>query len=275
MASSLKSRLEAQSEFERYECKYVVHPAQIPAIREFLRTFCIPDPNAEGDLPFYTLSTLQLDSAALDLHRAKSREAVNRFKLRIRNYGSGADGPFFPEIKRKIKGVVAKSRLMLPRDCWGPEFLRTPPEDLPCRNRHEALNLAEFQRLARLLDARPVMWIQYDRESYLGRSDRYARVTFDVRLRYARARGWERPAPPWTFRPFDLGPVFDQPFSGVILELKTYRDAPLWMVELTERFNLIRVGFCKYSAAIEQEQRCLGYSETCGSDHILYSVVGI
>ncbi len=275
MDNPLKSRLEAQSEFERYECKYAVHPAQLPAMREFIRTFCIADPNAEGDLPFYTLTTLQLDNATLDLHRAKAREAVNRFKLRIRSYGSGAEGPFFPEIKRKIKGVIVKSRALLPRDCWGPEFLRTPVSDLPCRNRHEALNVAEFQRLTNLLGARPVMWIQYDRESYLGRVDRYARLTFDYRLRYAPARDWALPAPAWRFRRMDFGAATDTPYSGVILELKTYRDAPLWMVELTERFDLVRIGFCKYSAAIDQEQRMAGCGECGVTEDAVYSVVGI
>ena len=39
-------------------------------------------------------------------------------------------------------------------------------------------------------------------------------------------------------------------FSGVVLELKAMSNVPEWLVELVEKFNLARVGNCKYSSAI-------------------------
>jgi hypothetical protein len=40
------------------------------------------------------------------------------------------------------------------------------------------------------------------------------------------------------------------PFSGVVLELKTLSDAPVWMIDLIQHFALERTGNCKYSTAI-------------------------
>ncbi|MEZ5300587.1 MAG: hypothetical protein R3F11_08000 [Verrucomicrobiales bacterium] len=36
---------------ERFEQKYVIHPALVPKIPGILRPFCIPDPNGKGEIP--------------------------------------------------------------------------------------------------------------------------------------------------------------------------------------------------------------------------------
>ena len=61
----------------------------------------------------------------------------------------------------------------------------------------------------------------------------------------------------------DTPTALNRPHSGVILELKTFSDTPWWMVEMTRRFNLVRVGFCKYSAGLRLESLFSGsaYSE--------------
>ncbi len=255
---------ESKSELERHEAKYIVEPRLIPQIREFIRPFCVPDPNADGDPPEYHITTLQLDSFTLALHRAKDLEAVNRFKLRCRTYGLEGTSPVFLEIKRKIKGIIVKSRVVIPREYWGPGlFQREFPSDLPFRSRHERFNFIEFRRLMHVLDARPVMLIRYTRESYMGRNDTYARITFDRRLCYCPAQGWALPPQGVRWRPMDSSMALRRPYSGFILELKAYRDAPEWMVEMTERFNLVRTGFCKYSTAMRLESLYSGaeYSE--------------
>jgi hypothetical protein len=261
--STRPKQREAQSVLERYEAKYIVEPSLIPQIREFIQPFCAPDPNADGDPPEYIITTLQLDSHDLVLHRAKDDESINRFKLRCRTYGTDGTAPVFVEIKRKIKGVIVKSRTFVPREHWGPHLFKGPASEFPFRSLHEKLNLAEFRRLMSAIGARPVMLIRYVRESYLGRNDNYARLTFDRRLCYCPARGWELPPQNVRWRSMDSETALRRPYSGLILELKTYRDAPMWMVELTERFSLVRAGFCKYSTAVRMESLYSGaeYSE--------------
>jgi len=271
----VEKQREQQAELERHEAKYIIHPSFVPEIREFIRPFCKPDPNADGDPPEYVITTLQLDSESLALHYAKEYEALNRFKLRCRTYGTEGNAPVFLEIKRKIKGVIVKSRVFIPREKWGPAIFGGSPPELEFRSRHERLNYVEFMRLMHLLDARPVMLIRYTRESYLGISDNYARITFDRRLVYCPSRGWDLPPMNVNWRCMDTATAQNRPYSGVVLELKTYRDAPLWMTHLTERFDLVRVGFCKYSCAMRLESLYQGGLYSDASENCTYSVTGI
>ncbi|MBN1268208.1 MAG: polyphosphate polymerase domain-containing protein [Kiritimatiellae bacterium] len=273
-AADDRQRAEEQSEFERYEAKYLVDRELIPGIREFIRPFCVPDPNASGDPPEYVITTLQMDGPTLALHRAKENEAITRFKLRCRTYGVDNAAPVFLEIKRKIKGVVLKSRVMIPRDCWGASLFE-PGREVPFRSRHERLNFAEFLRLKDLTGAGPVAFIRYTRESYLGRYDDYARLTFDRRLCYRPARSWDFPPPDAKWRMMDSGMAQERNRSCLVMELKTYRDAPQWMVELTERFDLVRAGTCKYSTAMNLELLFQGSMYADPSEDFNWAVMGL
>lgn len=77
------------------------------------------------------------------------------------------------------------------------------------------------------------------------------------------------------WRCMDSATAFNRPYSAVILELKTYRDAPSWMSRLTERFSLERVGFCKYSTAMRLESLFQGAMYSEGSENCTYSVTGV
>lgn len=266
--SEKKPGVGEHSQLDRYEAKYIVHPSLVPQMREFIRPFCIPDPNADGDPPEYVITTLQMDSPSLRLHYAKEQEDLFRFKLRVRTYGLEGTGPLFMEIKRKIKGVIAKSRVVVPRAHWGESLMRGPVK-MPFRSDHERRVFAEFRRLFHALDARPIVLIRYIRESYLGHNDVYARLTFDRQLQYSPAKSWDLPPTGVRWIPMDSCTALNRPYSGCILELKTFRDAPTWMVDLVERFNLVRGGFCKYSTAIRLESLYQGGlyaegSENCG-----------
>lgn len=251
-----------QIEFERHEAKYLIHPSLVPKIREYIRPFTAPDDNATGDPPEYVVTTLQLDSPDLTLYRARDREALDRFKLRVRTYGTDGTCPIFLEVKRKLKGVIAKSRAILPAALWGRDVCLRPDRVLPFRKPEEQNHYLEFVRLVRELHARPVVRIRYWRESYFGTNDSYARVTFDRRLCYQPAHTWSVPGEGrwWSM---DSVLAMNRPFSPVVLELKTLSDAPRWMVDLTREFDLVRVGFCKYSTAIRLESLFEGaqYSE--------------
>jgi hypothetical protein len=242
-------------QLDRYEAKYIVPPALVPRIREFIRPFCNPDPHGEGDPPEYMITTLQLDTPALSFHHAKANEAVNRFKLRVRTYGETGCGRVFLEVKRKINGTIVKSRSSVPASAWGEKLLFAPKLEVAFASRKEEDSFLEFRRLAQITGARPTVCIRYIRESYFGRNDHYARVTFDRKLQY-------RPAPSWELTPagarwFSMDTPLvqnkDLPGSGVVLELKTLSSAPTWMIDLVQQFGLVRTGNCKYSTAINLE----------------------
>lgn len=85
-------------QWERHENKYLIHPDQVPPIREYARMFCDPDRYGQGDPPEYTVTTIQLDNDFFDLHYAKEREVLSRFKLRVRTYGEPGSAPVFMEL---------------------------------------------------------------------------------------------------------------------------------------------------------------------------------
>ncbi len=240
-------------ELERYEAKYLVDPALVPEIREFIAPFCEPDDHASGALPEYVVTTLQLDTPDLALYYAKEHEALARFKLRIRTYGLDRRCPVFLEIKRKIKGVIVKSRATIPAELWDGDLVTSPGRWVPFRTAQEEMNYLNFVRIVHEIGARPVVLLRYHREAYLGRNDRYARLTFDRRLCYHPTREWTLWPERARWYTLDTATLMGRPRSMVILELKTFSDAPLWMVDLTERFDLQRIGFSKYFAAMRTE----------------------
>jgi len=258
-------------ELERHEAKYFLHPGMIPVIRKFIEPFCEKDPHAPGEIPEYTVTTLQLDSNDFALYRAKEVEALNRFKLRVRTYGRDGRCPVFLEIKRKIKGVIVKSRATIPFKEWSPELVFHPERcGIRFKSSAEQMNYLTFVRLCREIEARPKVLIRYERESYLSRMDNYARVTFDRRLSYAPTKDneWELLPKHKRWWAVDTQMGLGQDFPSVILELKTYNDCPTWMVDMAERFDLVRNGFSKYFAAVRMESLFSGAEYSDASENV-------
>lgn len=258
------------NDIERHEAKYIIPARIVPAVRKFIQPFCGKDSYCTGDPPSYVVTTMQLDNTLGDLWRAKERKVINRVKLRIRTYGEACDGPVFLEIKRKINGVIAKSRASLPdrdvnlRDAiWGNNAWSF-------RNERETRSYLDFIRLSKTIDVRPTVFIRYRRESYVGLAEEYARVTLDSQMQYRPARGWAWPPAGSRWRSFDTTTGLNTAYSGYILELKSGDSQPTWMAELIERFNLVRSGFCKYAVAMRLESVLQGWTYSDASENCTY-----
>ncbi len=252
-ASKNGKRARFDIQLDRHEAKYVIPRGLVAEIREFIRPFCEPDPHCSGDPPEYVITTLQLDSPTMALHYAKENEAVNRFKLRVRTYGDPVgNAPVFMEVKRKIRGTIVKSRTMVPFDAWNRGLVMNPMVDLHFKSPKEELGFLEFKRLVMEIGARPAVLVRYTRESYFGKYEHYARVTFDRRLLYQPTTSWDSWGRGGRWIPMDsiLAQNKQFAFSGFVLELKTLSDAPQWMVDLVMHFGLARTGNCKYSTAV-------------------------
>ncbi|MFT5496265.1 MAG: hypothetical protein ACI9TH_001663 [Kiritimatiellia bacterium] len=265
-------RASEKMDWERHEAKYVVHPEQVAPIREFLKDYCIADPNGTGPFPEYTVTTLQLDDPRLTLYHAKEEEALSRFKLRVRTYGTvRGTNKVYLEIKRKIKNVVAKSRATVPSQLWGRDLLATYGPLINFKSSGERECFYEFIRVTNEINAGPRCLIRYVRESYFGANDRYARVTFDKNIQYRPTREWDLWPQGGRWWQIDSEMGMNRPFSGMILELKTYDEAPVWMIDLVKQFNLTRVGFCKYAGAMRMELLFAGGEFTEASDTTQYT----
>jgi hypothetical protein len=261
---------------ERFEQKFMLHPRLVAPVREFIRPFCIPDPNGRGEIPEYIVTTLQLDTPTMDLALAKERKAFSRFKLRIRTYGTDAPpkAPIFLEIKRKVGNVIIKSRAKLNRATYHEKTVTHPDTAALLKSPKDNAVQLEFCRVANEIGARPKILIRYIRESYFGANDDYARITFDRRISYRRTREWLLPGPEvaaWKYwRPMDVQEAFRRDYPAYIFELKSMRDSPTWMLETIERFNLVNTGFCKYATAWRLETLQRGFTYTIEGANTTY-----
>lgn len=262
MIANIKSRVEEASktmQLQRRECKYIVPESIIPALREFVEPFVLPDPNGVGEIPEYTVGTIQLDSDDLSLHYAKAEERINRFKLRIRTYGTEPKGiPVFLEIKRKFAHTIVKSRCTIKWKDWSQDLLLGRHFDLDFKNDTEKEAFFEFIRLTDQIQAVPKVIIRYERESYFGKQEKYARVTIDRRIRYRPCKNFELFPEGGSWWPIDTHDSLKRSFAGVILELKTFNEVPTWMVDCVREFSLVQTGFCKYSSAMDAENLFTG-----------------
>jgi len=253
----MKKNLAVDIQLERHEAKYVVPHAVAREAIKFATPFCTPDPHGSGTPREYVVTTLQLDNRALSLHRAKELEAYNRFKLRVRTYGEEpGDAPVFMEVKQKIGANIVKSRSRVPFDQWGEHLIRNPELVMDSFTTDDERNaFLKFVRLSREIGAMPLVLVRYTRESYFGWNDHYARISVDRKLQYQPTRLWDDWGRSGKWRTMDttIAQRKDFSYSGVVLELKTLGNAPVWMIDLVQQLGLERMGNCKYSTAIWKE----------------------
>jgi hypothetical protein len=248
----------------RYESKYIIPRSLVPQMRAFIQPFCVPDPHAHGTPPEYTITTLQMDTPDYALHYAKEREAIRRFKLRVRTYGEIGSAALFVEVKAKLENTIVKTRVTIPFKTWSKELLFGVQLPDIFKNERQEIDFLQFKRLVWELGARPVALVRYVRESYVGAVDRYARVTFDHKLQYQMTDSWTDFGRSGVWRGMDSTEAqgFGLDYSGVVLEVKTLSHTPVWAIDLVERFQLSKKGNCKYSTALWREGFFCGYPET-------------
>lgn len=232
--------------FERYEYKYFVPEDQSEAIRRFIRPYVAVDAHA-ADAPDrrYSIYNLYLDTPCLDLFRACTEGDVDRFKLRIRWYDAAARGPFFFEVKRKVRQVIVKDRARITADDLR-AVLRGMPVSLPEGPTRE--RLTAFLSQVALRGMCPYLFSRYTREPYESVFGDYARLTFDRAICFQAARGKPMDPRGWTYTdaPWATGGMR----GATVLELKFTRDFPRWMSDLVAEFDLERIGYSKYVSSV-------------------------
>jgi hypothetical protein len=250
---------------ERYELKYVIPWSLVEPIRRFVAPYCVLDNHSqEVDGHFYPVNSLYLDSPGFRFLKLRMWGADRRFNMRIRSYGDGRTGPYFAEIKYRTPTSINKYRTRVSLFEW-PGFMGNPGTASREQPVTDARNRTLFLRLIESYAVEAKIFTCYKRLAFVSLIDSYARVTFDINLRY-RLQTHLLSENPWSLEPdqncinYDTHGTFgDEPWHGdnVILELKTAAgEVPLWMMELIRRFQLQRVGFSKY-----MNSSLLGYQD--------------
>jgi len=233
---------------ERYEYKYFVPEDRVDAIRSFIRPYAALDRYAARTSERrYVIHNIYLDTAGLDFYQACVSGDADRFKLRIRWYDEKALGPFFLEVKRKIRQVVVKDRAQLSRE----EFQAFVRGDRVAATEGPSFRaLCLFRDQVSLRGAVPTLLSRYTREAYESLFGDYARLTLDRAMCYQPARSFSLPEEPraWTY--VDAASATGWVRRALVLELKFTRDFPRWMSDLVAEFDLERSGFSKYASSI-------------------------
>jgi hypothetical protein len=228
----------------RFECKYIVDPHLVPAMRHHIEPFMRPDGYAARRPGYrYPICSLYLDSLDLALYQQTVAGERDRFKLRIRTYSDDESQPAFFEAKLRKNSIVRKRRSRLERatarKLLGQGAVRWPKLTPPTSS--DALDF--FVDHATLTEARPVIRVRYNREAYESRGGDPVRVTIDTDLMHAATLEPEiRHAP---------GRWVSTPVNGAILELKFSDNFPGWMNELVQLFGLKQQPVPKYVMSLD------------------------
>lgn len=244
-------------DIERYEQKYLVSPREAERVRRLIRPYCLPD-SATRNGPYQVLS-LYLDGDHLPLYRATRANESARLKLRARTYLGDA---VYLEIKRKIRGMIWKSRARVTATAWSALFEQRSTLRRDQRALLKGLSELELDTYHEFIhwrdrhQARPQVWVRYNREGYQSLEESYARVTFDTQVCGALPQGYALPSPelprPLHWRHLDYSDKLKSRAADVIIELKCERSVPDWMSELSRHLDARSVGVSKYGLAIEQ-----------------------
>jgi len=232
----------------RHELKYAVRPDLLEAIRAFIRPYCSVDPHAgTAKRGFYTIDSLYFDSDDYRCYRDTRMHAPVRAKLRVRTYPDKPGSIVKLEVKNRIRDLIIKSSTVVPGEDWPRWIFSRDRSRAPDDSTRPALD--EFLAMMQALRARPKMLVRYQRLAFFGTIDDYARVTFDRNMLSQPMRHYELEGWPNAWMPMDDPGSMRAP-SGLIMELKFRRRAPLWMADLVRRFGLVRQGYSKYGCAV-------------------------
>lgn len=266
---------------ERHELKYVIPSALVEPITDFLMPYCAYDQHsAAHDDGFYPVNSLYFDTPNYRFLKQRMWGVERRFNMRVRAYADGSLAPYFAEVKYKTPTCVKKFRATLGIEEWPlflhDEIVHDEADDIdllretPSSKEHISREL--FLRLASAYAIEPKIFTCYRRRAFISHIDDYARVTFDIDMRY-RAQDPLYSTDPYSLSPtdgcinYDGQNIYDNELhyqANVILELKaTVGSIPIWMIELIRRFELKQVGFSKYmnSSLVEHLDNGLHYMD--------------
>ncbi len=230
---------------QRFELKYLVSEDVALAMRDFVRSYLVPDEFASKSSDFsYPNHSLYLDSGDLRLYWDVVNGNKNRYKLRLRYYDDNPAAPVFFEIKRRSDNAILKQRGGVRREAVPALLAGQLPEasHLVSSSPKHLSALQSFCRLMHDSGATLKTHVFYQREAWMSHEDNSVRVTFDRQVRITPhtqpviTTRMENPVLPW-------GPL-------VILELKFTTRFPNWFFEMVRLFNVMQCGVAKYAEGV-------------------------
>jgi hypothetical protein len=205
----------------------------------------------KGDCISQRVTSLYLDTPTLRFFRWHLDGCRDRFKLRVRGYGTQFDDRLYVEVKRKTGSIVRKERAEIPVATLTAALVaeNAVTEQVFGGSKSEALHSFLDKRAA--FHAEPKMLVRCQRQSLRENSvSGEVAVTIDREIEYQQTSRRDLLSDPLAWRSVSL------PARGgseaAIIELKYFSRPPQWMRTLMARLVPHRVNFSKYKAAMQQ-----------------------
>ncbi|MBE6945108.1 MAG: polyphosphate polymerase domain-containing protein [Ruminococcaceae bacterium] len=222
-----------QSNFKRYEIKYLLTPEQKALILSAMADNMLPDKFFRS-----TIRNLYFDTGNYQLIRHSIERPAYKEKLRVRSYREAAeDTEVFVELKKKYDHVVYKRRVAL-REWESLLWLRGGGYPRPpCQiSREIDYFLSHYPSL------HPTVFLSYDREAYRSKDGSDFRMTFDSNI-LCRQEDLSLACPVW-------GTAL-LPENRILMELKTSGGIPLWLTHILSEQHIYKTSFSKYGTAYQ------------------------
>ncbi len=228
--------------FSRYEFKFPMTYYDMDCLIGDLRPYVHPDENADAN-GMYFISSIYMDNNRLVCYYETINNDYFRQKVRLRVYGLKNDGnsPAFLEIKGKIDGLVVKRRVRM-KLADAEKFVQDCVENgmNADTTNYQSTNpqiLKEIQYVIVSKNLHNVNVVSYDRLPFVCTDDPDLRITFDFNIR---TRGDDLDLTHGTYGKKTA------PDGVAILEIKTSKAIPAWLVKILANYGYKNQTFSKY-----------------------------
>lgn len=222
-----------QYTFKRYEKKFLITQEQflklLPVLKERMK---------EEEYGLHTICNIYYDTDTFDLIRTSLRKPSYKEKFRLRSYGiPSSEDYIFAEIKKKFAGVVYKRRVAAT-----PDEIRSFLQGNQISYENEQIQ-REIHWFLKTQQIVPKVFVGYERTALEGVEDLGLRITFDQNIRF---RDYDL-----DLRAGDFGwPVLSD--GLIVMEIKLFQAAPLWLAELLSRNQIYATSFSKYGTCYQR-----------------------
>lgn len=227
--------------FNRFEHKYLLTAQEYVKALECMDAHMDLDDYNFNRKP-YTIANIYYDTADDYLIRRSLEKPVYKEKLRLRSYGvPNDDSKVFLEIKKKFKGIVNKRRTVLGlNEAYDFTESGIRPSHRDYMNEQVIDEIEYFLDRERLY---PKVYIAYDRIAYFEKGNPDLRISFDQNIR---SRRYDL-----RLEAGDYGlPILDN--ERYLMEIKTSRAKPIWLVHMLSELDLRRSSFSKYGTEFKK-----------------------
>lgn len=220
-----------KNKFERYELKYILSLEQYGVILEEIKKHLQIDKYGES-----TIQSLYYDTDNYLLIRNSIEKPLYKEKLRARSYGLASDIVFL-ELKKKYNGIVYKRRVELKEN----EISRIINEKKYSNQvEHEIAYFSDFY-----ISLEPRMLLIYDRSAFYN-ENLDLRITLDKNIKYR-------------IKDLNLHTSLQGELllddNQVLMEIKSLKGYPLWLVKLLNSKSIYKQSFSKYGYAYQKEMK--------------------